>query len=132
MDIEQVSFGAAAGALAAPAVGVVIDVGPHPSGEAGRVVVRGACRVPRAEAPAPRIDLPRGIFLTLVEAAEQRPFTAPLVGDRLVFEDDVEIVGDDYVIDFRGVLSTVRAVTGAYFLHASFFGHVSNVVWVAP
>jgi hypothetical protein len=35
------------------------------------------------------------------------------------------------VVEFRCVLSSARTMAGPYCLHATFFQHVSNVVWVS-
>jgi hypothetical protein len=130
IEILAMSFGADAETPAQHGPGVTIRVAPHAAGGPGCYLVRGACRVPAGEARAGRLELPHGIFMTAIETMNQRPATAPVVGDRLIFEEDVTSAHGDYIIEFRCLVSTARLTAGACYLHASFFEHVSNVVRV--
>jgi hypothetical protein len=130
IEILAMSFGADAETPAQHGPGITIRAVPHAAGGPGCTLVRGACRVPVGSARVGRLDLPHGIFLTAVDAASQRPATARLVGDRLIFEEDVTSAHGDYIIEFRCVVSTARLSAGACYLHASFFEHVSNIVRV--
>ncbi|MCC6552290.1 MAG: hypothetical protein IT372_04610 [Polyangiaceae bacterium] len=131
IEILALSFGGDAETPVQHGAGITIAAFPFPGvGMSGHHLVRGACRVARAAARAGRLALPHGIFFTGVDAWGQRTSTAPLVGDRVIFEDDVLVAGDDYVIELRCVVVTARLTAGPTYLHASFFEHVSNVVRV--
>jgi hypothetical protein len=128
MHIESLIFGRDALTPVAHAAGIVIHASPGPNAQ--RVVIRGACKIANADAPLAGALAPHGVFLTAIEALEQRPFTIPLVGQRLVFPEDVTVLNDDLLFEFCAMLDASRAMTGPYYLHASFFEHVSNVLHV--
>jgi hypothetical protein len=128
MVIESLSFVRDAQTPTAHQAGIVIAVSPGP--DARRVLLRGACKIAREDALLQGVDLPRAIFVTAIDAIEQRPFTQPLVDQRLVFPENVTLLGDDYLIEFLALLNAERSMVGPYFLHASFFEHASNVVYV--
>lgn len=130
IEILAMSFGADAETPQQHVPGITIRATPHAAGGPGCHLVRGACRVSAGAARVGRLELPHGILLTAVDAASQRPATAPLVGDRLIFEEDVRSAHGDHIIEFRCVVSTARHSTGPCYLHAAFFEHISNIVRV--
>lgn len=134
MRIASLSFGRTAASPIVYGTGIEIALDPGPPRVPRRqgITVHGSCRLPKLEAPLTRIDLLLGVFLTTVNAQQQMPLTASLVGDRLVFEDDVDVMGDEWLANFRCDIVTVDDLAPPYYLHATLREHVSNIVRVEP
>jgi len=131
MQIRSLSFGRTARTPPLRGPGISITVTQEPEQDPG-LVIYGACQAPKADLPQGRQELPRGILLVAINPITQGSLVRNLVGERLVFEDDVEEVGNDYVVSFRCALEpgfTGRAPT---LFHVSFRQHVSDILWVVP
>jgi hypothetical protein len=112
-------------------LGIAITVTQEPEQDPG-LVIYGACRAPKADLPQGRTELPRGIVLVAINPITQGSYVINLVGERLVFEDDVEEVGSDCVVSFRCTLEPGFSGVLPTLVHASFRQHVSDVLWVVP
>ena len=134
MNIASLSFGRTAASPIVYGVGIEIALDPGPPRVPRRqgITVHGACRLPKLAPPLTRLDLLLGVFLTTVNALQQMPQTANLVGERLVFEDDVEVMGDEWLACFRCDIVTVDDLAPPYYLHASLREHVSGILRVEP
>ncbi|NMO14357.1 hypothetical protein HPC49_02610 [Pyxidicoccus fallax] len=129
MRILSLTFGRTARTPALKAPGIAIAVTREPEREPG-LIVYGTCRARRTDVPAGREALPRGVLLVAVNPVTQGSAVLNLVEDRLVFDDDVEEEGSDYVASFRCVLEPSTSMVAPMFFHASFRQYVSDVLWV--
>lgn len=111
-------------------LGIAITVTPNPANKA-RLGFEIACRLARATVLESKLDLPAGIFLTVVHSASQRPMTMNLVEDRVLFDDDATDNGSQVVAVMRGELDTSDGPQRPFLLHASCFEFVSNVIHVS-
>src|SRR3954471_15216900 len=127
MKILSLSFGRTARTPALKGAGIALAVTREPEREPG-MIVYGACRVDKAELPFGRVDLPRGIFLVGVHPWSQRAASVNLVGDRLVFEDEIEDEGPSYLSSFRCAVDPTTSMVGPFFLHAHLRQHVSAIL----
>lgn len=113
--------------------GIVLKVLQGESPLKGPVWVYGCCRIGREGFKADKKSLPCAVFVTAIEAYRQRPATSNLIREQIVFEDDVEEEGNDYVIYFQFDLFKTAGLPAAPFtfiVHASFLNHISNFVVV--
>ena len=134
MTTSRIRFGTQPGspALAGPGIALKAERREYPLA-GGPVWIHGCCRLAKEELAGDRKDLLRGVFVTAVEAFRQNPATAALLGEHLVFDDDVEDAGDDYLAFFSFDLMETVPMPRAPFsftVHASFFRHVSNVLFI--
>jgi hypothetical protein len=131
MRIRSLTFGRTARTPPLRGPGIAITVTHEPERDPG-LVIYGACRAPKVDLPQGRQELPRGVLLVAINPVTQGSYSLNLVGQHLVFEDDVEEEGADCVASFRCALEpgfTGRAPT---LFHASFRQHVSDILWVVP
>lgn len=110
--------------------GIAIALGPSTANSASRLVL-GACRQPVELVGEDRVDIARAIFLTASGETGPRAGTVNLVGERLVFEHDVQRLDDDWICAFRCELDVSSLFSCPYMLHASLYGAISNTLWVA-
>ena len=130
MRINSLSFGPTvrAPALRGPGVALTVARGQ----ERGPVlVIQGTCRANKAELPQGKLALPANVLLVGVHLPTQFAATVNLVGaERLLFDEDVEQEGDDFVARFRCELDPSTSMPGSFCLHASFRQYVSDILWV--
>lgn len=131
MQIRSLTFGRTARTPELRSPGLTITVTQEPDQDPG-LVIYGTCRAPKAEFPQGRQELPRGILLVAINPHTQGSIVRNLVGDRIVFEDDVEEVGSDCVVSFRCALEPGFTGKLPTLFHASFREHVSDILWVVP
>jgi hypothetical protein len=131
MRILSLSFGRTARTPALRGYGVAITPTREPERDPG-LVIYGACRASRADVPPGKLELPRGIVLVAADSGSGRTAVVNLVGERLVFEDDVEEERTELLTSFRCVVDPSISMAGPFFLHASFHQHLSDVFWVTP
>lgn len=129
MRILSLTFGRTARTPSLGGPGIAITVTRKPEEDPG-LIVYGACRARQAGHFGGRQELPRGVLLVAVNPATQGSAVLNLVEGRLVFEDDVEEEGTDFVFSFRCVLEPSTGMVAPMFLHASFRQYVSDVLWV--
>lgn len=131
MRIRSLTFGRSARTPALRGLGIAITVTKEPQQDPG-LVVYGTCRLPKADLPVGRQELPRGIVLVAINPITQGSYVVNLVEERLVFEDDVEEVGSDCAVSFRCALEPGFMGTLPTLFHASCRQYVSDVLWVLP
>lgn len=129
MFVRSVSFVLAAETPAAHDSGIFLAEPGPPAYEDDRPIftVHGSVRAPAVDIEVERIELVRGVFLTLIFAPSQAPLTTSLAGARLVFPDDIADIGDDLVASFRCEIALPPAPM-TFYLHAAFRQYVSSVV----
>ncbi len=136
MELSFVRFNTPALKLSAPAAGVALAL--HSSEEElpadlpatrGQLVF-GTCRLPHKDIGEDKLQLPRHVFISIVGGIEGNGGTINLMGRRLVLDDDVHVLNDDYVCHFCCDLVTHNDFIGPYFLHAALHQYISNVLWV--
>ncbi len=131
MKIRSLTFGRTARTPALRGPGIAITVTKEPQQDPG-LVVYGTCRIPKAALPMGRQELPRGVVLVAINPVTQGSYVVNLVGERLVFEDDVEEEGNDCVAAFRCALEPGFTGTLPTLFHASCRQYVSDILWVVP
>jgi hypothetical protein len=131
MRIRSLTFGRSSRTPALRGLGIAITVTKEPQQDPG-LVVYGTCRLSKADLPAGRQELPRGIVLVAINPITQGSYVVNLVGERLVFEDDVEEEGSDCVVSFRCALEPGFSGTLPTLFHASCRQYVSDILWVVP
>jgi hypothetical protein len=134
MRIVSLSFGRTPASPIVYGHGIAIALDPAPSRvpRSQRITVHGSCRLPKLAPSLTRLDLLLSVFLTTVNALQQMPLTANLVGEKIVCDDDVDDLGDDWVSCFRCDLVTADDLAPPYYLHGSIREHVSNILRVEP
>lgn len=95
--------------------------------------VYGCCRMAGQDLTVDKRELLYGLSMTVVEAYTQTPISVSLIGDQVVFEDDVIQAADTCLGFFECNLVEVFRLGHAPFfgyVHASSHQHVSNIVGV--
>jgi len=131
MRIRSLTFGRTARTPPLKGPGIAITVTKEPKQDPG-LVVYCTCRIPKTDLPVGRQELPRGIVLVAINPVTQGSYVVNLVGERLVFEDDVEEVGNDCIASFRCALEPGFSGTMPTLFHASCRQYVSDILWVVP
>ncbi|WP_342376810.1 hypothetical protein NVS55_36325 [Myxococcus stipitatus] len=131
MRIRSLAFGRTARTPSLRGPGIAIRFTHEPERDPGAVIY-GVARAPKVELPQGRQELPRGILLVAINPYTQGSFVLNLVGERLVFEDDVEEDGSDFVAAFRCALEPGFTGHSPALIHATFRQHVSDILWVTP
>jgi hypothetical protein len=131
MQIRSLIFGRTANTPPLRGLGIAITVTKEPEKDPG-LVIYGTCRIPKAELPQGRQELPRGILLVAINPITQGSEVVNLVGQRLVFEDDVEEVGSDCAVSFRCALEPGFNGVQPTLFHASCRQHISDILWILP
>jgi hypothetical protein len=131
MRIRSLTFGKTSRVPPLRGPGIAITVTKEPAQDPG-LVVYGTCRAPKTDLPQGRQELPRGILLVAINPITQGSYVLNLVGERLVFEDDVEEEGSECAVSFRCALEPGFSGTQPTLFHASFRQYVSDVLWVVP
>jgi hypothetical protein len=134
MQIHSLSFGrtpdtppvVAGMAIALEPPAVTASRSPQPRGQ----MILGACRVSAEVGGEDGIEVARAIFLTAAGGSGPNVFTTNLVGERLVYEQDVQRLGDDWICAFRCELDVSTVLPGSFLLHGSLFNAISNSLWV--
>ena len=129
MEIRSLTLGRGAAPIPPDDGGASLSIPNPPAHGDGEcvVLVHGCCKVPRTAFE--RLDALRAVFVTTVSAQNQVPQMASLLGDRLVFDEDVDQNGGAWVGSFRFELA-MPETAGLYFLHVAVGPWVSNVVRV--
>ena len=131
MRIRSLTFGKTSRVPPLRGPGIAITVTKEPAQDPG-LVVYGTCRASKADLPQGRQELPRGIVLVAINPITQGSYVVNLVGERLVFEDDVEEVGSECTVSFRCALEPGFSGVMPTLFHASFRQYVSDILWVVP
>ncbi|WP_224360796.1 hypothetical protein [Hyalangium versicolor] len=131
MRIRSLTFGRSARTPSLRGLGIAITVTKEPQQDPG-LVVYGTCRIAKADLPAGRQELPRGIVLVAINPVTQGSYVVNLVGERLVFEDDAEEAGSECTVAFRCALEPGFTGNLPTLFHASCRQYVSDVLWVVP
>ncbi|HZH13606.1 MAG TPA: hypothetical protein VE057_04500 [Archangium sp.] len=131
MRILSLSFGRAARTPSLSSPGLALTVTREPERDRG-LVLYGACRASKAALPVGKLALPAGVQLVGIHLPTQHAASINLVGQRLVFDEDVEQEGNDFVARFRCVLDPSTSMPGPFCLHASFRQYVSDIFWAEP
>ena len=95
--------------------------------------IYGCCRIGKKELNADKKQFPSGIFITAVELFRQQPVSANVIGDHIIFEDDIVDTGNDYMVFFHvNPFETARipVAPSSFIMHASFHNHISNFVFI--
>ena len=134
MTTSRIRFGTQPGspALTGPGIALAAERREYPTA-GGPVWIHGCCRLAKEDLAGDRKEMMRGVFVTAVEAFRQNSATAALIGEHLVFDDDVEDLGGDYLAFFSFDLMETVPIPKAPFtftVHASFFHYLSNVLLI--
>lgn len=135
MDTNRIRFGEQPESPVLQGQGIVISVTNHeyPINATEHIWIHGCCRMAKDNHSGDRKDLIKGIFITAIEMFRQQPVTANMIGPHLVFDDDVEDTGSDYLVFFSFNLFETVPIPKAPFsfiVHASFFQHISNFLFI--
>lgn len=94
--------------------------------------ILGFCRISKKQCPDAKSFF-AGLTLTAIEIYNQSPTTLNPVGDKLVFQDDIEDLSDEWGAAFRiDPMAWLKVAVRpyAFMLHASFYQYVSNVLYL--
>jgi hypothetical protein len=130
MQVISLDFGPSSRIPSGSGLGIAIAVSGVPQ-KPSMILVEGRCRMPKKSVPFGGQALLGGIFLTAVHAQNHQPVLVNVAGDVILSPDDVQDLGTDFGACFECVLDLAAGPIGPFFLHASCFEHVSNVVYVA-
>ncbi len=89
--------------------------------------IHGSVRIAAADIEVERMEILRGVTLTMIFSLSQLPRTIPLVATRVLFPTDVSDVDSDVVAGFRADV-VIKPSRGAYYLHGAYRRYVSNVL----
>lgn len=116
------------------ACGIVLkaSANPHFKSSGRPLVIHGFCRVPKSKSTARR-DILSGLTLTAIEIYNQTPTTLNPIGQKLVFEDDIENHGGEWGASFQiDPMAWLKVAVRpfAFMLHASLNQYISNVIYL--
>lgn len=132
MDKSRLSFGMRPESPSLRRSGIILKILKHEFSLSSKEPIRiyGCCRIGKEDLRVDKKSLPAGVFVSAVEVFGQRPVSANMIREQIVFEDDIEDQGTDYVFYFQfDLVEAVRIPLApfTFIVHASFFNYVSNL-----
>lgn len=97
------------------------------------MMLYGCLRLSKSEFQDNKPGMPARIFLSAVELFTQQPNTLNLLGQQIVFEDDILEEDDDYLFYFDVDLKTALQLHQSpliLMIHASAHQHVSDIITI--